>query len=112
MPEKKKSTTRPDTAATHEPAASAAPNARDQTLQPVGEALGISDGGKPDEAAATQSAAPKGAAVRMMTKAVAGKRPAAGKEKTHRTADAVKPSQKPIAGSGRKGPRRGASKGR
>ena len=56
--------------------------------------------------------APTGAAVRMMTKGIAGKGPAASKEKARRTADAVRPSQKPIAGSGRKGPRRGASKGR
>jgi hypothetical protein len=48
----------------------------------------------------------------MLTRSVSGKKPESGKGKSQRAADAAKPSQKPAAGAGRKGPRRGASKGR
>jgi hypothetical protein len=52
------------------------------------------------------------AAVRMLTKPVAGKPLATARGGTQRVADAAKPTQKPQSGGGRRGPRRGASKGR
>ena len=54
----------------------------------------------------------KSAAVRLLTRPVAGKKMVAAKGQSQRVADAAKPSQKPQAGGGRRGPRRGASKGR
>jgi len=69
------------------------------------------DGTPPEPAAATKPARTKSAAVRMLTRPVAGKKPAAARGETQRVADAAKPSQMP-QGGGRRGPRRGASKGR
>ena len=52
------------------------------------------------------------AAARMLTRSIAVKKPSAARGDTQRVADTTKPSQKPVAGGGRRGPRRGASKGR
>ena len=52
------------------------------------------------------------AAARILTKSLVVKKAAAARGDTQRVADATKPSQKPVAGGGRRGPRRGASKGR
>lgn len=54
----------------------------------------------------------KSAAVRLLTRSVAGKKTVVPKGQSQRVADTAKPSQKPQAGGGRRGPRRGASKGR
>jgi len=108
MPEKK-STARQVTDAVKDAASSVAHAAQEHVIQPVGLALGLSGGDHKDE---KKGAGKKSAAVRMLTRSVAGKAPAAGKGKSQRAADAAKPSQKPAAGAGRKGPRRGASKGR
>ena len=118
MPEKKKSAVRQVTDAVTDAASSVARAAQEHVSQPVGEALGLTGGEKKDEKTGRDKAADrpmagrKTAAVRMMTRSVMGKKPAAGKGKAQRAADAAKPSQKPSAGAGRKGPRRGASKGR
>jgi hypothetical protein len=105
MPEKTKTIVRQVTGAVQD-AASAVPHAaQEHVIQPVGEALGLSGGEK-------RAGGKKTAAVRMMTRSVAGKAPASGKGKSQRAAEATKPSQKPAAGAGRKAPRRGASKGR
>jgi hypothetical protein len=109
VPEKKKSTVRQVTDAVQDAASSVAHAAQEHVIRPVGEALGLAGDEKKDE---KKGGGKKTAAVRMMTRSVAGKAPAAGKGKAQRAADAAKPSQKPAAGAGRKGPRRGASKGR
>lgn len=70
---------------------------------------------RPEATAAAPVATPvgtKSAAVRLLTRPVAGKKMVAAKGQSQRVADAAKPSQKPQAGGGRRGPRRGASKGR
>jgi hypothetical protein len=79
---------------------------QEHVIQPVGEALGVAEG------EASRSATQTSAAARMMTRSLAGPKPAAVKGKTKRAASAAKPPQWPAAGAGRKGPRRGASKGR
>ena len=113
MPEKKKSTVRQVTDAVKDAASSVAHAAQEHVIQPVGQALGLSGGDKKDEKAGGDKAGgKKSAAARMMTRAVAAPKPAAGKGKAERAASVAKPSQKPTAGAGRKGPRRGASKGR
>jgi hypothetical protein len=61
---------------------------------------------------AERPAGRKSAAVRMMTRPVAVGKPPAARGESQRVADAAKPSQKPQPGRGRRGPRRGASKGR
>jgi hypothetical protein len=68
---------------------------------------------KPDQTpAADQSPVVKNsAAVRMMTRSLSTKKLVAGKGEARQSTELAKPSQKPIAGSGSKGPRRGASKG-
>jgi hypothetical protein len=109
MPEKKKSTVGKVADAVKDAASSVAHAAQEHVIQPVGQALGLSGGETKDK---KKGAGKKSAAVRMMTRSVAGKTPAAGKGKAQRAADAAKPSQKPAAGAGRQGPRRGASKGR
>jgi len=104
MPEKKKSTVHKVTEAVKDAASSVAHAAQEHVIQPVGEALGLTGDKKP---------AKHSAAARMMTRSVPGKGPAAAKGKAQRAADTARPSQKPAAaGGGRKGPRRGASKGR
>jgi hypothetical protein len=131
MPEKKGSV-RKATAAVRDLAA-AVVKAAEEHVQPVGKALGLTGEATPREgaeaghepaatdAAATAPAATdpavkptgtKSAAVRMMTRPVGGKKPAAARGEAQRVADAAKPSQKPAARGGRRGPRRGASKGR
>jgi hypothetical protein len=108
MPEKK-STVRPVTDAVKDAASSAAHAAQGHVTPPVGQALGLTGGEKKDD---TKGGGKNSAAVRMLTRSVSGKQPASGKGRPQRAADAAKPSQKPAAGAGRKGPRRGASKGR
>lgn len=103
--------------AVQDAASSVAHAAEQHVIQPVGKALGLTGGTKDDDGTAkspaVKAAAPKkSVAVRMMTRSVAGKTPTPAKGKARRATDAAKPSQKPIAGSGSKGPRRGASKGR
>jgi hypothetical protein len=90
--------------------------------EPAGRAGGPTPEVGPGEGTGTLTEAPaepavtpagkKLAAVRMLTRSVAGKKPAADRGKAQRVADSAKPSQKPQAGGGRRGPRRGASKGR
>ena len=74
------------------------------------------EAGKEEPATGTKPAAMpaghKSAAARMLTRQVAGKPPAGSRGVSQRVADAATPSQKPQAGGGRRGPRRGASKGR
>jgi hypothetical protein len=137
MPEKKGSV-RKATAAVRDVAAAVVRAADEHIVQPVGKALGLTGQATPQEgkeagheppatdAAATNAAATdpaatdpavkpagtKSAAVRMMTRPVGGKKPAAARGEAQRVADAAKPSQKPAARGGRRGPRRGASKGR
>jgi hypothetical protein len=108
MPEKK-STVRQVTDAVKDAASSVAHAAQGHVVEPVGQALGLADGEKKDD---KPGGGKNSAAVRMLTRSVSGKKPASGKGKPQRAADAAKPSQKPAAGAGRKGPRRGASKGR
>jgi hypothetical protein len=48
----------------------------------------------------------------MMTRSLVVKKPTGTRGETQRVADSARPSQKPSAGGGRRGPRRGASKGR
>jgi hypothetical protein len=83
------------------------------TARPT-EASAIKPGGSTVEGSATESVpvARNTAAVRMMTSSVSLKKPATGRGKARHTTEVAKLSQKPIAGSGSKGPRRGASKGR
>jgi hypothetical protein len=100
---KKTGTVRRVTEAVKDAASSVAHAAQEHVIQPVGEALGLA-GSKPT--------AKKSAAARMMTRSVAAPKTAAGKGKAKRAASVAKPSQKPSAGAGRKGPGRGASKGR
>jgi hypothetical protein len=67
------------------------------------------------EAAAASAVTPPGkklAAARMLTRSVGGPKPAAVRGAAQRVVDSAKPSQKPQPGGGRRGPRRGASKGR
>ena len=108
MPEKK-SGVRKVTAAVKDAASSVAHAAQVHVIQPVGQALGLASGEKKDD---KKGGGKKSAVVRMLTRSVSGKKPAAGKGKAQRAADAARPSQKPAAGAGRKGRRRGASKGR
>jgi hypothetical protein len=108
MPEKK-STVRK---ATEEQPVQPASKVVGQTAEPKqGEGKEVA----PEAAAAAPAVTPTGgksAAVRMMTRSIAGKKPAAARGESQRVADAAKPSQKPAAGGARRGPRRGASKGR
>jgi hypothetical protein len=95
--------------------AAAAP--RDPAAPPADETVGRPAEGTDarTEAAAQPGGTPparKSAAVRMLTRSVAGPKPAAVRGEAQRVADSAKPSQKPQADGGRRGPRRGASKGR
>jgi hypothetical protein len=108
MPEKK-STVRQVTDGVKDAASSVAHAANEHITQPVGQAPGLTGGEKKDD---KKGGSKNSAAVRMLTRSVSGKQPASGKGKPQRAADTAKPSQKPAAGAGRKGPRRGASKGR
>jgi hypothetical protein len=113
MPEKK-STVRKGTAAVKA--------ADEMIVQPANKSLGLAgqpthEEGKvvvPEAAAAEPAGTPTGrkSATRMLTRSIAGKKPAAARGESQRVADAAKPSQKPATGGGRRGPRRGASKGR
>jgi len=122
MPEKK-STVRKVTAAVPDATAAAVKATEEQPVQPASKVVGQTAEPKqgegkevaPEAAAAAPAVTPAGgksAAVRMMTRSIAGKKPAAARGESQRVADAAKPSQKPAAGGGRRGPRRGASKGR
>jgi hypothetical protein len=122
MPEKK-SSVRKNTADVPDATAAAAKADDKPVVQPASKSPGQAGAPKqgegqepaPEPAAtppAVTPAAGKSAAVRMMTRSVAGKKPAAARGESQRVADAAKPSQKPVAGGGRRGPRRGASKGR
>lgn len=108
MPEKK-STVRQVTDGVKGAASPVAHAAPEDVTHPVGPAVGPDGGEKKDD---KKGGNKNSAAVRMLTRSVSGKQPASGKGKPQRAADAAKPSQKPAAGAGRKGPRRGASKGR
>ena len=122
MPEKKR-TVRKVTATARDATAAAVKTDDEQLVQPASKTLGLAGDPKqvegkevgPESAAAEPAAIPAGkrsAAVRMMTRSIAGKKPAAARGESQRVVDAAKPSQKPDAGGARRGPRRGASKGR
>jgi hypothetical protein len=107
MPEKKstgRKATAPD-AHVAPPAATAVPATGEAK---PGDPVAPAASGEPD----AKPPAAKSAAVRMMTRSIAVKKPAAVRGEAQRVVDAAKPSQKPGAGGGRRGPRRGASKGR
>jgi|SRR4051812_38938318 len=109
MPEKK-STPRTGVASPQDPAVRAA-----DAGGPTGKATPGEGADTTTAAAAEPAPRPpdkKSAAVRMLTRSMAGTKPTAARGETQRVADAAKPSQKPQAGGGRRGPRRGASKGR
>jgi hypothetical protein len=108
MPEKK-STVRQVTDWAEDAAPSVAHAAQEHVTPPVSQAEGLTAGEKKDD---KKGGSKNSAAVRILTRSVSGKQPASGKGKPQRAADAAKPSQTPAAGAGRKGPRRGASKGR
>jgi hypothetical protein len=97
-------------------AASVPRAAEDHVIKPVGKALGLTGGNKTEGAAAKSPAAgpaaKKSAAARMVGRLGARKKQIAAKGKARRAAKAARPSRKPGAGSGSKGPRRGATKGR
>jgi hypothetical protein len=118
MAGKKKSTVARVKDAVRDAVSSVAHATEEHIIQPVGKALGLSgdsgttDGNAAAEPAQKPPAAKRAAAVRMMTQSVAGKKPTGAKGKAQRATESAKRSQKPVAGSGRKGPRRGASKGR
>jgi hypothetical protein len=80
----------------------------EHVIQPVGEGLGVA---REESAGAAQPAGRK-AAARMMTRSVVAPKSGPKKATAKRAASATKPTQKPAAGAERKGPRRGASKGR
>lgn len=105
----KKSTARRVTDGVEDAAPAVARAAPERVTPPVGQAEGLTGGEKKDD---KKGGGKNASAVRMLTRSVAGKQPASGKGKPQRAADAAKPSQKPAAGAGRKGPRSGASKGR
>lgn len=86
------------TGAVHDAAASVARAAGEHVIEPVGKALGLTGDGKVGKPKGT-----KGAAVRMMTKSVAGKKPARHDGKGREAQAATRPSQKPAAGRGDKG---------
>src|SRR5262249_1633090 len=108
MPEKK-STVRRVADAVQDGSSSVAHAAQAHVIQPVGHALGLAGGEKKDD---KKGGSKNSAAARMLSRSVSGKKPTSEKGKSQRAADAAKPSQKPATGAGRKGPRRGASKGR
>jgi hypothetical protein len=86
------------TGAVHDAAASVAHAAGEHVIEPVGKALGLTGTKK-----AGKPKARKGAAVRMMTNAVAGKTPARPGGKGRGAQAGARPSQKPAAGRGGKG---------
>ena|SRR5947207_12638708 len=106
MPEKK-SASRKGTA----PDAHVVPPAG-PTVPPAGEAKPAEPVGPAAAEPDVKPAGPKSAAARMLTRSISAKKPSAVRGESQRVADAAKPSQKPQAGGGRRGPRRGASKGR
>jgi hypothetical protein len=116
MPEKKTAARKAAAAAETSPAAG--PLTDDHAARPEAPERGTPGGPTSEEGppagpgATPRPAGTKSAAVRMMTRSVAGKKPAAARGEAQRVADAAKPSQMPQAGGGRRGPRRGASKGR
>ena len=120
MPEKKKIPGRPGpvtgrVGVTRPPqaAAEALVESAGMAPGPTGEPAGDQPGsGATAAEPAAKSAGTKSAAVRMLTRPVAGKKPAAARGEAQRVADSAKPSQMPQTGRGRRGPRRGASKGR
>jgi hypothetical protein len=121
MPEKK-STVRKVTAAVPDATAAAVKPADEQVVQSASQSLGLTGEPKqgegkqvvPEAVAAEPAGTPTGrkSASQMLTRSIAGKKPAAARGESQRVADAAKPSQKPATGGGRRGPRRGASKGR
>jgi hypothetical protein len=119
MPEKK-GTGRKGAVAAPDAATEVVPAAAEPVGRPAGAAPGPTGAGTPGEGEAAgavpdpagKPAVKKSAAVRMLTRSVAGKKPAIARGEAQRVADAARPTQKPQAGGGRRGPRRGASKGR
>jgi hypothetical protein len=97
MAGKKKSTLAKVAGAVQDAAASKARAAGEHVVEPAGRAVGLT-GTKMGE----DPTGPKTAAVRMMTRSVALKKPARSKSKAQRAAAGARPSQKPADGRGGK----------
>ena len=116
MPEKRSAVQKSAAAAPAENPAAGPPT--DELAAPPRTQVDGSHAGSPPEeeipaglGTAAKTTGTKSAAVRMLTRSVAGKKPAVEKGEAQRVADTAKPTQMP-KGGGRRGPRRGASKGR
>src|SRR5688572_24953733 len=108
MPEKK-STGRKAPAASEPPPAPPAPLPAAAVKPPAATPVAPAAAGPAPDA---KPAATKSAAVRILTKSLVVKKSAAARGDAQRVADTAKPSQLPSADTGRRGPRRGAAKGR